>query len=336
MRTQSFFALLLLLCSACNKESNSTLNSARQNSNSIRLTDTVKVPITDLGTGTYRGFTGGLYPGGVNTPSGAYGRDLRTFASNIAPLNSMGIKDSTAKGKIGFISLGGSTCGDLFIALKNKTYGNPATNSFLHLVNCANGGGKGSINSIMNLNDPYWDHVNSVLRTSFISDNQVQVIYIDTEDSTSFTAFPGRPHQYRDEFEAAMRVCKAKFINLKLVYMNARTTTFNKKEIPNKEPCPYYNGWGQKFAIEDQINGVPGTKYKGLNPVAPLFAWGWYQWADGTTTPRQDGFVWTRSMTTDGLHATDEGLDTLSNRFQNFLFTDRAASIWYANHAQPK
>jgi len=32
------------------------------------------VPITDLGTGTYLGFQGGLYPGGLNEPPPAHQR----------------------------------------------------------------------------------------------------------------------------------------------------------------------------------------------------------------------------------------------------------------------
>jgi len=115
-----------------------------------------------------------------------------------------------------------------------------------------------------------------------------------------------------------------------------RPTTFYRKELQHQEPAPYYNGWGQKFAIEDQINGAPGMKYKGINAVAPLVTWAWYQWANGTTTPRQDGFIWTPDMTADGLHANRVGLDTLSNRFQNFLLTDAAAKTWYANRTRHK
>ena len=30
----------------------------------------------------------------------------------------------------------------------------------------------------------------------------------------------------------------------------------------NKEPQPYYNGWAEKFMIQDQIRGKTGTQYK--------------------------------------------------------------------------
>src|SRR5205085_12164035 len=132
-----------------------------------------------------------------------------------------------------------------------------------------------------------------------------------------------------------MRVCKQKFVNLKLVYVLGRTTTFNVHSIENKEPVPYYNGWAEKFMIEDQINGLPGMKYKGINAVAPMVTWGFYQWTNGSDIPRQDGFVWQESDTDGGIHATEAGQDTLSGRFQNFLLTDANASIWYANHTSP-
>jgi hypothetical protein len=98
-----------------------------------------------------------------------------------------------------------------------------------------------------------------------------------------------------------------------------------------REPAPYFFGWACKWAIEDQINGVPGTEYKGSNPVAPMITWGFYEWAD--SLPRTtDAFYWRFSETSDGLHANAAGLDTLSTRFQNFLLTDQNASTWYAEH----
>jgi len=336
MKKHLFLAIFLFAFSGCHKDVNLNSASSMQSNNSVAFTDTVKIPINDLGTGTYMGFTGGLYPGGVNTPPfGIYALDLAIFASKVVPYSSKGKIDSSAKGKIGFICIGGSTCGDVFLSLKNKTEGNPATNPRINMVSCAWGGGKASVNNIMNPNDPYWTHVSQSIQNR-LKPNQVQVIYFETEDSASLIGFPDRPYKFRDDFEAAMRMCKAKFSNLKLVYVMGRPTTFFRKEIQHREPSPYYNGWGLKFAIEDQINGVPGMKYDGADAVAPLVTWAWYEWANGTTTPRQDGFVWTPNMTADGLHANTIGLDTLSNRFQNFLLTDPAARIWYANHTTPK
>ena len=318
---------------SCEKTEDARINSAAITNNATAFTDTVKIPITDLQTGTYFGFTGGLYPNGYNNPRGKYARDLNEFAGRIKPRDAAGKVSAT--GKIGFISLGISTGGRNMTALKEKTVGDSATNPFLILANCNNGSGTGTFNSIINPNDPYWQHVTIILNGVHLTYKQVQVIYLESEDSVQITGFPQRPYFVRDEIEAAVRTCMAKFVHLKLVYVLGRTTTFNVTLFQNKEPVPYYNGWAEKFMIEDQINGKPGTEYRGVNAVAPLVTWGWYQWADGSNVPRKDGFVWQESDTEDGVHATTEGQDTLASRFKNFLLTDPNASIWYANHTQP-
>ena len=322
---------------SCNKNPDISRKAFDQNNSLARLrdtlTDTIKVPINDLGTGTYRGFTGGLYPGGIDTPSGKYARDLMRFATRIKPLDSNGKSSDT--GRIVFISLGASIGGHNMVALISKTIHNPLTNPRLTMANCNNGSGAASLNSMMNPNDPYWAHVDKILSSHHITYKQVQIIYLETDDSLPITSFPQRAYQFRDDMKNAMQVCKTKFKHLKLVYVLGRTTTWNKTQIQNIEPAPYYNGWGEKFFIEDQINGVAGTQYKGDSAVAPLVTWGWYQWANGTTIPRQDGFIWTQDETVDGLHATTDGQDTLSTRFQNFLLTDKYASVWYANHQGP-
>jgi len=53
---------------------------------------------------TYRGNTGGLFPGGVNEPTGTYAADLLNVSNSIIPIDSSGTPNSK-KGKIVFISL---------------------------------------------------------------------------------------------------------------------------------------------------------------------------------------------------------------------------------------
>jgi len=64
------FLLMLLVFHSCKKDYNANLHSAAISNTSLEFTDTVRVPINDLGTGTYMGVMGGLYPGGSNQPSG--------------------------------------------------------------------------------------------------------------------------------------------------------------------------------------------------------------------------------------------------------------------------
>jgi len=271
------------------------------------------------------GYTGGLYPGGVNKPSGQYAIDLMSVSRSIVAIDKLG--NPASDGKVVFISIGSSIGGKNMKALKEKTIGNPACNPDLILLNCNQGAGFASLNYIMDPNSTYWDHVNQLIvnNTSY---KQVQVIYLETDDSSHAT-FPGKPNDVRVDIDSCLRVFKHKFPNIKVVYVLARTRTFGNLKYWNREPGPYYFGWGCKWAIEDQINGVPGTRYKGTHSVAPMITWGFYEWAD--SLPRKtDKFFWRSYESADGVHATPEGQDTLSKRFQNFLLTDRYAKNWYA------
>lgn len=326
MNIKTTIVIITLIACSCSKERAFENKINTQSNRAAIVVDTV--PINDLGQETFNGYTGGLYPGGVNNPRGRYALDLLSTCKNINPIDTFG-NPSATNGKILFVSLGFSTGSQNMLALQKKTIGNPLTNPKLSLLSFNKGSGTGMLNNIMNPNDPYWDFVSTRINETKTSYRQVQIIYLETEDSTKITSFPGRPIQVKNELESCFRLFKQKFPNVKLVYLLARTTTFGNWNIINREPCPYYLGWACKWAIEDQIKGVTGTKYKGPNAVSPMITWGFYQWAQ--EKPRvTDGFKWTVDLMKDGLHANDIGKDTLAKRFQKFLLNDKYAKNWYA------
>ncbi|MEO8711792.1 MAG: hypothetical protein ABI405_06685 [Parafilimonas sp.] len=325
MKIKSLTALIALLFITCTKENNNRISDT--NTSNLITQDDTPVPLNDLGTGTFMGYEGGLYPNGINVASGTYATDLLKKSRSIQPIDTFG--NQSASGQIVFISIGGSTGGHNMKLLRMKTIGNPATNPALKLFNCNNGSGEASLANIMDTTNDYWNHITESIKGSRSSYRQVQVIYLETDDSNTYVEWPGRPLEVKEKIESCLRVFKQKFQNIKIVYVLGRTRTFGSKAIWNREPSPYYFGWSCKWAIEDQINGVPGTKYKGKKAVAPMLAWGFYQWAD--SLPRTtDGFYWRSSETADGLHANLDGEDTLSTRFQKFLLTDKYAKKWYA------
>lgn len=329
MKTKHLLFIYLALTS-CNKDA--VVNSVNSSTVLSATLDTAKIPLIDMGSKTYLGYNGYLYPNLSNQPLGQYATDLHNFCISIVPLDSLGSPDSL-NGRIGFISIGASTCAIMMNALTAKTEGNPLTNPKLLMATCTSGAE--SINEIMDPKNRFWNTVTKKLQERNLKAKQVEVAYLETEDSVSTNGFPERPLRTKTEYQKAMRTFKTKFPNIKLVYLLGRPTTFlagSKVKMPNLEPCPYYNGWACKWVIEDQINGVSGTAYKGTKPVSPLVTWGWYEWTDGSAVPRSDGFTWQKEDTGDGLHANEAGADTLSTYFQNFLLTDPNASIWYANH----
>jgi len=324
--------LLLLLCVSCAKEStNAILHASDQSLEKVYTPPDLKIPLIDLGTATFGDSVGGLYPGGANVPSGVYADDLYSVSRRIIPLDTFGNPSRSPDAKIVFLSMGGSTGGHNMKNLQNKTYGNPLCNQNLQIINGNTGSGDGALNNIVDPNHKYWAHVSTILHGTKSSFKQVQLLYLETDDTTKFISWPQRPTLVKNDLEACMQVMKIKFPNLKIIYVLGRTRTFGSNAIWNKEPSPYYFGWGCKWAIQDQIKGVPRTRYKGPNAVAPMITWGFYQWAD--SLPRQtDGFYWRSTETADGLHANLVGQDSLTYRFQYFLLTDKNAQLWYAAH----
>ena len=331
MRIIAVISFIAFFVIGCSKE-NTSKTQAQNQSEIVTDNSTVSVPLNDLGAGMYKGYTGGLYPGGLNHPTGSYAVDLYKICSNIMPLDTFGNPSSKENGRILFVSIGWSTCGKNMRVLETKTAENPLTNPKLFLLTLNSGGGLARLNNVANPNDPYWNYASTLLKDSNASFRQVQIIYLETEDSIKNVNFPARPLLVKQELESCFRVFKQKFPNVKVVYLLARTSTFGANQhIFNREPCPYYFGWACKWAIEDQINGVPGTEYKGANKVSPLITWGFYQWAD--SLPRKtDNFYWRSYETADGLHANPVAQDTLATRFQNFLLTDKAAKKWYTKN----
>ncbi|SFQ50968.1 hypothetical protein [Parafilimonas terrae] len=333
--------IILLLFITCNKDYHPRTiddNQPGGEDTSGVPTDTVSdipfdtassIPLNDLGKNLYMGYVGGLYPNGLNEPSGQYAQDLLEASKAIIPRDENG--NPSGDGYIVFISLGASTGGKNMTALIDKTKDNPAVNPKLKLMNGNQPAGRAPLFIIADSTSDYWTHVLSIIKLHNSTPKQVQVAYLETDDSVTARKFPERPDLVKLKIETCMRTMKAVFPNLKVLYVLGRPRTFNIGPAWNTEPSPYYFGWACKWAIEDQINGKDSLSYTGEKPLAPMITWGFYQWAD--SLPRKtDGFYWRRTLSSDGLHANDEGQDSLSSRFQRFLFSDPYASLWYARH----
>ena len=88
------------------------------------------VPLTDLGKRRWKGWQGGLYPGGVNRPSRAYLTRGLAAAKRVKPI----------KGRVVVLSLGIANAEQEFRALTRLTTGDAEVNPTVKLVDGAMGG----------------------------------------------------------------------------------------------------------------------------------------------------------------------------------------------------
>jgi len=289
-------------------------------------------PLTELGTGTFKGHQGGLYPNGSNAMPPEFYNDAVQMASSIQPLDKNGKAD--VNGEIGLVALGASTVAMFSKGIDKMLAKSNVVNKELNFVNCGIGGQ--DLSDIMDPNANFWSEVDSRVKSSGMTLDQVQVIWFQEDNlKTRENDLDGRGKALVDDFTYMVQFCKKHYPNLKLFYVTGRhTTAFMSAEGKDKhrEPKAYINGWATKWLIENQINGDKDLRYKGDDAVAPLILWGPYFWTQGEKT-RSDGYSWTPSLVVaDGVHPTEAGVEKVSKDLVDFWQTDPVSKIWFLDN----
>lgn len=290
-------------------------------------------PIDELGTGTFMGEMGGLYPNGSNSMPAAFYQDAMAMAAAVQPLDGAG--NPNEKGKIGLVAIGASTVAMFGKALGDMIYDVPGIDPAIIYVNGGIGGQ--DLNKIRDPLARYWVEVDSRVKMAGLTNEQVQVVWMQEDDlRNTSSAFPDRAEMLANEFVYAAQQLKIRYPNLKLLYFTGRhTTAYMPAEAKDKhkEPRAYLNGWATKWLIEAQIAGIPELTYKGEDAKVPLLLWGPYFWTQGEK-PRKDGYTFTKDMVTaDGVHPNAEGEVKVANDIIKFWREDPVSAAWLTNSA---
>jgi hypothetical protein len=298
-------------------------------------TSTPMTALTDLGTGTYQGSEGGLYPNGSNVrPSGQDSAGV-TFAEGIQPLDSNGVYSPT--GKYVLMALGESTLQNEWNRLLPIANSDPAKNPNLVIVNAAQGGA--TPQDLADVNSYYWGMIlNNYLTQNSVTAQQVVAVYIEDTDGIASGTFPSDITSLQSEYETIMNNLHTLFPNLKLVYFSSRVYGGYSNGVgtpDNPEPYAFEVGYAVKWAIQDQIDGNSNLNYNPLNgPVlAPWMSWGAYYWSNGMLG-RNDGLIWDcADFNADGTHPSSDnnrvGQYKVASQILSFLKSDDTTTPWY-------
>jgi hypothetical protein len=290
------------------------------------------VALNDLGTGTYQGSEGGLYPNGTNVRPASHDTDGVNFAKGIVPLDSNGNYSPT--GKYVLMGIGESTAQNEFNRFLPIANSDPTKSPYLVLVNGAQGGA--TPNNFTATDSVYWSTVlNNYLPQNGVTPNQVVAIWMEDTDGIATGSFPSDITPMQTEYETMMQTMHTLFPNLKLVYFSPRVYGGYSNGVghpDNPEPYAYEVGYAIKWAIQDQINGASNLNYNPVNGtvVAPWMAWGPYYWSNGMLG-RNDGLVWNcADFSADGTHPSSQfGQLKVATQLLNFLKTDNTTTPWY-------
>jgi hypothetical protein len=270
-------------------------------------------PLPDLGKATYHGYHGGLYTDGKNAAPKAYAKTGLARARAVKPID----------GKIVLLSIGMSNTTQEFSAFKRVADIDPRKNPAVTIVDGAQGGQDAEI--IKDPNARFWNIVGARLSLAGATAAQVQAVWLKEAIARESNPFPADAKRLKTDLAAIVGILRAKFPNLKLVYLSSRTYAGYASTALNPEPVAYDSGFAVKWLILDRIAG---------KLTGPWLAWGPYLWTNGEQG-RKDGLVWNCADTrpSDGTHPSASGQQKVAQLLLKFFTTDATAKLWFVSTA---
>lgn len=320
------------------------------------VAQTTRIPLVDLRGATYLGFEGGLYEHGLDSPPHDHLAAALEQSSLIQPLDGNG--NPSAQGKIVMLSVGMSNTTQEYCAPGNpapctswsfvgQATADPAVNhTTLVFVNGARGG-QTSDTWIPSTAKNYDLVREQNLKPAGLMEKQVQVAWLKTANAQPTVSLPAQnadAYKLVGQIGSIVRALKARYPNLRLVYLASRIYAGYATSALNPEPYAYEGGFAVKWAIQAQINQVrTGTADKLAGDLdyrsgsAPLLLWGPYLWTNGMSG-RSDGLTWSSTdvVSSDGTHPSQSGQQKVGVLLLNFFKSDATSRGWFLAQAQPR
>jgi hypothetical protein len=290
------------------------------------------VPLTELKSGKYKGFEGGLYPGGGNSRPEDHEAAGLNLAREIVPLDKSG--NPSPEGRIVLLSIGFSNSTMEFRDFKRVADNDPGKNPRLLIVDGAQGGMDAQ--RIHNANDNstgtrFWGIVDQRLAAADADPRQVEVVWMKEINAQPKEEFVEYAKKLETMLGEIVRLLKQKFPNLKALYLTSRSYGGYSQEPGSPEPYAYESAFAVKWLIKDQLDGKPELNYdlkKGA-VKAPWLSWGPYIWANGDQK-RGDGLFYVRDdYRADGKHPTPSGLVKTTDQMMRFFKNDNTTKLWF-------
>ncbi|MBC8146210.1 MAG: hypothetical protein H7X80_11550 [bacterium] len=284
-------------------------------------------PLNDLGTGTYKGHLGGLYPGGVSTMPNTHRAAGMIIHQRVQPRDSAGRIDSV-NGKIVLLSIGMSNCNYEYAVFKPLADADPLKSPYVIVVNGALPTNNAGV--ISKDTASYWNHVDSELRRAGVTRAQVQAVWLKNAHASVTAGFPEHADSLSRDFQSIVRIIKNRMRFVSVTYLTSRSYAGYATAPLSPEPIAYETGFAFRWLIERQLNGDTTLRFTGSQAPAPFLAWGPYLWADGMN-PRSDGLTWSIDdfVESDRTHTSDQGRLKVAQMLLDFFHTDPLARQWY-------
>jgi len=286
------------------------------------------VPLSDLGTGKYQGFTGGLYTGQNTPPAGHLAAGIAE-AKAITALDKNGKPDAT-NGRIVLISIGMSNTTQEFSTWVKMSNSDPKRRGTVRVIDCAQGGQDAT--KVSDPNAQFWTVALQRITNAGLTAAQVQAAWIKEAIARPTKGFPGSTTELQGYLVKIAQILRSKFPNLRICYLSSRIYAGYATTTLNPEPYAYESGFAVQWTIAQQVAGDPALNFDPNKGTvrAPWLAWGPYMWADGLKGRKTDSLIWEcKDFNNDGTHPSTFGRQKVANLLDLHFTNDVTATPWY-------
>jgi hypothetical protein len=136
----------------------------------------------------------------------------------------------------------------------------------------------------------------------------VQIAWIKIANAGPTGELDQHGKQLQRDTVAVLQNARARFPNLRIVYLESRIFAGYANSGLNPEPYAYEGAFVVRRLIQAQIQGDKELNWDpSRGPVkSPLLLWGAYLWGDGLQPRQSDGLVWKREdLGGDGTHPSE-------------------------------
>ncbi len=277
----------------------------------------------------HKGEDGGLYGKGINTPPKAHLQAAMGELAKIQPLDSDG--KPAKDGRVVFVSISMSNATQEFSFFKRVADADPAKSPSLTIVDCAQGGQ--AMAEWVDPNAMPWQQADHRIANAGVTNRQVQTAWIKLANKGPRGDLQVHGRKLQRDTLAVILNAKARFPNLKIVYLASRIYGGYASGPLNPEPYAYESAFAVRWLIQDQIAGNEALNFEPRRGTvkAPLMLWGPYLWADGTKARKTDGLVWMREdLGSDGTHPSEIGRAKVANLLLDYFKKDALAKPWFS------
>ncbi len=270
------------------------------------------VPLTEL-TAAYQGQDGGLYGGGKNEPPAELATRGQKALAQIRPLDADG--KPAASGKVVLMSIGMSNTTQEFSTFKRLADADSRKATQTVIVDGAQGGQTAQVWATQ---DRPWDEAARRIQTAGVTPAQLQVLWIKEANAGPSAGWPAETDRLRDDVRKLINLARAKYPNVRLIFLSSRIYAGYATTRLNPEPYAYEGAFAMRAVIREQ----PAD--------GPAILWGPYLWTNGEKGRALDDLKWLKEdCSGDGTHPSPTGQQKIARLLLDFFTKNPYAQPWF-------